>query len=149
MSTGEKGKRRWKGDGTPTEKYCKLQIFNFQSPPPPASPPFSFLVIAGLVAVCTLPIAQYPEVSPPTVLVTASYPPRKAARKAMYDVTGPVVAVALVLCAAFVPCGRVQAYAFSHKAQSLPLSPLERPLRIRRIRLRSGSSRRARSAGPV
>ncbi len=32
------------------------------------------LVIAGLVAVFTLPIAQYPEVSPPTVLVTASYP---------------------------------------------------------------------------
>jgi multidrug efflux pump len=32
------------------------------------------LVIAGTVAVFTLPIAQYPEVSPPTVLVTASYP---------------------------------------------------------------------------
>ena len=32
------------------------------------------LTIAGAVAVFTLPIAQYPEVSPPTVLVTASYP---------------------------------------------------------------------------
>ena len=32
------------------------------------------IVLAGLVAVFTLPIAQYPEVTPPTVLVTASYP---------------------------------------------------------------------------
>ncbi len=32
------------------------------------------------------------------------HPPREAARKAMEEVTGPVVAVALVLCAVFVPC---------------------------------------------
>ncbi|MEZ4601312.1 MAG: multidrug efflux RND transporter permease subunit [Syntrophotaleaceae bacterium] len=32
------------------------------------------IVIAGLVAVRTLPIAQYPEISPPTVQVTANYP---------------------------------------------------------------------------
>ncbi len=31
-------------------------------------------------------------------------PPREAARRAMDEVTGPVVAVALVLCAVFVPC---------------------------------------------
>ena len=31
--------------------------------------------------------------------------PREATRKAMEEVTGPVVAVALVLCAVFVPCG--------------------------------------------
>src|SRR5205085_1756276 len=31
-------------------------------------------------------------------------PPREAARKAMDEVTGPVVAVSLVLCAVFVPC---------------------------------------------
>src|SRR5262249_16265984 len=31
-------------------------------------------------------------------------PPREAARKAMDEVTGPVIAVALVLCAVFVPC---------------------------------------------
>jgi hydrophobe/amphiphile efflux-1 (HAE1) family protein len=31
-------------------------------------------------------------------------PPRDAARKAMDEVTGPVIAVALVLCAVFVPC---------------------------------------------
>ena len=30
--------------------------------------------------------------------------PREAARKAMDEVTGPVIAVALVLCAVFVPC---------------------------------------------
>ncbi len=32
------------------------------------------LTLAGLVAVFTLPVAQYPEVTPPTVLVTAVYP---------------------------------------------------------------------------
>jgi len=32
------------------------------------------------------------------------YPARDAARKAMDEVTGPVIAVALVLCAVFVPC---------------------------------------------
>jgi hydrophobe/amphiphile efflux-1 (HAE1) family protein len=31
-------------------------------------------VLAGGVAVFTLPVAQYPEVTPPTVLVTATYP---------------------------------------------------------------------------
>ena len=31
-------------------------------------------------------------------------PPRDAARKAMTEVTGPIIAVALVLCAVFVPC---------------------------------------------
>src|SRR5271154_5355276 len=31
-------------------------------------------VLAGAVAVFTLPVAQYPEVTPPTVLVTAVYP---------------------------------------------------------------------------
>src|SRR5437763_6403539 len=32
------------------------------------------IVLAGGVAYFTLPVAQYPEVTPPTVLVTASYP---------------------------------------------------------------------------
>src|SRR5579862_6918037 len=32
------------------------------------------IVLAGAVAVFTLPVAQYPEVTPPTVIVTASYP---------------------------------------------------------------------------
>src|ERR1700690_1547146 len=32
------------------------------------------ITLAGFVAMWTLPIAQYPEVTPPTVLVTASYP---------------------------------------------------------------------------
>ncbi len=34
----------------------------------------------------------------------AGLPPREAARRAMDEVTGPIVAVALVLCAVFVPC---------------------------------------------
>src|SRR5437870_534168 len=32
------------------------------------------ITLAGLVAVFTLPVAQYPDVTPPTVLVTARYP---------------------------------------------------------------------------
>jgi len=32
------------------------------------------IIIAGLVTMRTLPIAQYPEISPPTVQVTANYP---------------------------------------------------------------------------
>ena len=32
------------------------------------------ITLAGGVAVFTLPVAQYPEVTPPTVQVTASYP---------------------------------------------------------------------------
>lgn len=32
------------------------------------------IVIAGLVALGTLPIAEYPEVAPPTVTITANYP---------------------------------------------------------------------------
>lgn len=32
------------------------------------------ITIAGMVAAISLPVAQYPEIAPPTVLVTASYP---------------------------------------------------------------------------
>ena len=31
-------------------------------------------IIAGALAITALPIAQYPEIAPPTVVVTASYP---------------------------------------------------------------------------
>ena len=34
--------------------------------------------------------------------------PREAAFKAMDEVTGPVIAVALVLCAVFVPCAFIE-----------------------------------------
>ena len=33
-----------------------------------------FLVLAGLAAMRTLPIAQYPEIAPPVVTVQAIYP---------------------------------------------------------------------------
>ncbi len=33
-----------------------------------------FMVIAGLAAMRTLPIAQYPEIAPPVVTVRAVYP---------------------------------------------------------------------------
>ena len=32
------------------------------------------IIILGLVAVVRLPVAQYPEIAPPTISVTASYP---------------------------------------------------------------------------
>lgn len=31
-------------------------------------------IIAGVISILTLPIAQYPEIAPPTVTVSASYP---------------------------------------------------------------------------
>src|SRR5258706_15971666 len=33
-----------------------------------------FLTILGAIAYLTLPIAQYPEIAPPTVQITATYP---------------------------------------------------------------------------
>ena len=32
------------------------------------------IVLAGLVAALQLPIAQYPQIAPPTVLITATFP---------------------------------------------------------------------------
>src|SRR6204780_881167 len=32
------------------------------------------IVLAGVISVATLPVAQYPDITPPTVEVTASYP---------------------------------------------------------------------------
>ena len=32
------------------------------------------IVIAGLVASRVLPVAQYPEIAPPTVIITTTYP---------------------------------------------------------------------------
>ncbi|HEX6929232.1 MAG TPA: efflux RND transporter permease subunit, partial [Gammaproteobacteria bacterium] len=34
----------------------------------------AFIIIAGLAAIRVLPIAQYPEIAPPVVMVTAVYP---------------------------------------------------------------------------
>ena len=32
------------------------------------------MVIAGLITISTLPVAQYPDITPPTVNVSATYP---------------------------------------------------------------------------
>ena len=32
------------------------------------------IVLAGLVSANVLPVSQYPEIAPPTVLITANYP---------------------------------------------------------------------------
>ena len=32
------------------------------------------IIIAGLVASRVLPVAQYPEIAPPTVIITTTYP---------------------------------------------------------------------------
>ncbi|HEY2475771.1 MAG TPA: efflux RND transporter permease subunit [Candidatus Cybelea sp.] len=50
----------------------------------------SFIVLlAGLVAIPTLPIAQYPQISPPTVTVTSQYP-GASATMVMRSVTTPL-----------------------------------------------------------
>ena len=33
-----------------------------------------FVIIVGAAAYFTLPVAQYPEIAPPTIVITASYP---------------------------------------------------------------------------
>jgi HAE1 family hydrophobic/amphiphilic exporter-1 len=33
-----------------------------------------FIVLLGAIALFTLPIAQYPEITPPTIFVQATYP---------------------------------------------------------------------------
>ena len=33
-----------------------------------------FVLIAGLIAIPNLPVSEYPEVVPPTIAVTATYP---------------------------------------------------------------------------
>src|SRR5260370_6907153 len=56
--------------------------------------------------------------------------PREAARKAMDEVTGPVSAVALVLCAVFVPCaflGGATGQSFKQFAGATPASQLIPP----------------------
>src|ERR1700684_3062775 len=40
------------------------------------------LMLAGLVALKTLPIAQYPDIAPPTVTITATYPGANAETRA-------------------------------------------------------------------
>ena len=47
------------------------------------------IVIAGLMAARALPIAQYPEITPPTVVITASYPGASAETLAR-TVAGPI-----------------------------------------------------------
>jgi multidrug efflux pump len=47
------------------------------------------ITLAGGVAVMTLPIAQYPDITPPTVLVTASYPGANA-RTVLDTVAAPI-----------------------------------------------------------
>lgn len=37
------------------------------------------IVFAGLITVTTLPVAQFPNITPPTVMVMASYPGTDAA----------------------------------------------------------------------
>jgi multidrug efflux pump len=54
-------------------------------------------------------------------------PPREATRKAMDEVTGPIIAVALVLCAVFVPCafiGGITGRFFNQFAVTISVSTL-------------------------
>ena len=47
------------------------------------------IVIAGIMAARVLPVAQYPEIAPPTVLISASYPGASAETLAR-TVAGPI-----------------------------------------------------------
>src|SRR6476469_2399825 len=47
------------------------------------------IVIVGVVAVTQLPVAQYPDVAPPTVQVTATYPGANA-KSTAYNVATPI-----------------------------------------------------------
>lgn len=37
------------------------------------------MILAGLITVKTLPVAQYPDITPPTIMVAANYPGADAA----------------------------------------------------------------------
>ena len=56
-----------------TEKHCMFSRF-FIERPILANVIAILTIILGVVAVLRLPVAQYPEITPPTVQVTASYP---------------------------------------------------------------------------
>ena len=47
------------------------------------------MIIAGMLALTSLPIAQYPEVVPPQVVITAYYPGQSAERVAV-EVAQPI-----------------------------------------------------------
>ena len=47
------------------------------------------IVIAGIMASLGLPVAQYPEITPPTVIISASYPGASAETLAK-TVAGPI-----------------------------------------------------------
>ena len=61
--------------------------------------------------------------------LAAGLAPKEAAIRAMQEVTGPVVAVALVLCAVFVPCAFITASPGSSSANSPSRSPSRRSSR--------------------
>ena len=62
--------------GNPSENKAPAMTRFFVDRPIFATVISLVFVLAGGVAVFTLPVAQYPEVTPPTVLVTAFYPAR-------------------------------------------------------------------------
>ena len=47
------------------------------------------IVLAGLISVMVLPVAQYPEITPPTVVITATYP-GASAETLQKTVAGPI-----------------------------------------------------------
>mgnify|MGYP000444531641 CR=1 FL=1 len=42
------------------------------------------IVIGGLIGLVTLPVEQYPDIAPPTVMVRASYPGASARNRSSY-----------------------------------------------------------------
>ena len=53
------------------------------------------IVIAGIIGLATLPIEQYPDIAPPTVMVRASYPapvPKRSRSRSSYRSNRPSTA---------------------------------------------------------
>lgn len=51
-----------------------MTLKNFIERPVLASVISIVIVIAGIIGLATLPVEQYPDIAPPTVMVHASYP---------------------------------------------------------------------------
>src|SRR6185437_3374588 len=61
--------------GTPSTEVLQMKLSNFFIERPIFAGVISaFIIIAGLIALFKLPISEYPEVVPPSVVVHASYP---------------------------------------------------------------------------
>lgn len=55
------------------------------------------MILVGIVTVKTLPVAQYPDITPPTVMVTASYPAAIAMRRKSTSIRDKAITISLAV----------------------------------------------------